>query len=73
MEEIEFVTTTGIMQLAGFHADAQPNLTFQGAGRYGLRVHGRRPRAARPNDPREGYLLVVWPIALGAPSGAARC
>jgi hypothetical protein len=69
-EEIEFVTTTGIMQIKGMQARdgaPPPNLTYQGAGRYGLRVHGRaRPGSGLSNRPGESYLLVVWPIALGA-------
>ncbi|MGP3957357.1 hypothetical protein ACTWPT_15255 [Nonomuraea sp. 3N208] len=69
-EEIEFVTTTGIMRVEGmstYHDEEPPNLTYQGAGRYGLRVHGRSRRGERPsNRPGESYLLVVWPIALGA-------
>ncbi|MFD9942650.1 hypothetical protein ACFWYW_23220 [Nonomuraea sp. NPDC059023] len=68
-EEIEFVTTTGIMQIEGMHTRDEtpsPNLTYQGTGRYGLRVHGRaRPGAGLSNRPGESYLLVVWPIALG--------
>ncbi|MEV0589762.1 hypothetical protein [Nonomuraea sp. NPDC050310] len=69
-QETEFVTTTGIMQIAGMHTHdgaPPPNLTYQGAGRYGLRVHGRaRPGGRLSNRPGESYLLVVWPIALGA-------
>lgn len=68
-EEIEFVTTTGIMQIEGMRTRdgaPAPNLTYQGAGRYGLRVHGRaRPGGELSNRPGESYLLVVWPIALG--------
>ncbi|MEV3977538.1 hypothetical protein [Nonomuraea sp. NPDC049758] len=48
-------------------ADEPIDLTPQGAGRYGLRVHGRRRDRPTPsNQPSEAYLLVVWPIALGA-------
>ncbi|GAA3601350.1 hypothetical protein GCM10022419_101970 [Nonomuraea rosea] len=66
VEEIEFVTTTGVMHFPGASAERRPNLTFQGAGRYGLRVHGRaRPREPLGNRPRESYLLVIWPITLG--------
>ncbi|MFI7460692.1 hypothetical protein [Nonomuraea sp. NPDC049646] len=65
-EEVEFVTTTGVMRVQGV-ADEPIDLTPQGAGRYGLRVHGRRrDRSAPSNQPSEAYLLVVWPIALGA-------
>ncbi|MFC4122135.1 hypothetical protein [Nonomuraea zeae] len=69
VEEIEFVTTTGVMHFAGVSTDDErrPNLTFQGAGRYRLRVHGRaRPRERLGNRPGESYLLAIWPIALGA-------
>ncbi|MFI9838325.1 hypothetical protein ACIHFD_14895 [Nonomuraea sp. NPDC051941] len=69
VEEIEFVTTTGIMQIEGMHTDGErpPNLTFQGAGRYGLQVHGRARRGERlSNRPGESYLLVIWPVALGS-------
>ncbi|MEU6785137.1 hypothetical protein ABZ912_38615 [Nonomuraea angiospora] len=69
VEEIEFVTTTGIMQIEGLHTDGErpPNLTFQGAGRYGLQVHGRARRGERlSNRPGESYLLVIWPVALGS-------
>ncbi|GAA4974074.1 hypothetical protein GCM10023334_099840 [Nonomuraea thailandensis] len=70
VEEIEFVTTTGIMQIEGMQTrdgSPPPNLTYQGAGRYGLRVHGRaRPGGGLSNRPGESYLLVVWPITLGA-------
>ncbi|MDP4507518.1 hypothetical protein [Nonomuraea turcica] len=69
-EEIEFVTTTGIMRVEGMsddHGEEPPNLTYQGVGRYGLRVYGRSRKGERPsNRPGESYLLVVWPIALGA-------
>ncbi|MET9245759.1 hypothetical protein [Nonomuraea sp. NPDC003709] len=70
VEEIEFVTTTGIMQIEGMHTDGErpPNLTFQGTGRYGLQVHGRARRGERlSNRPGESYLLVIWPVALGSP------
>ncbi|UBU12472.1 Lsr2 family protein [Nonomuraea gerenzanensis] len=72
-EEIEFVTTTGIMQVASLSPDdgQRPNLTCQGAGRYGLRVHGRSRGRHLSNRPRESYLLVVWPIELGAPAAGA--
>ena len=61
-EEVEFVTTTGVMRVAGDGLD----LTTQGVGRYGLRVHGRHREGDRlSNRPSESYLLVVWPIALG--------
>ncbi|WP_433435024.1 hypothetical protein [Nonomuraea sp. CA-141351] len=73
-EEIEFVTTTGVMCIPGLTSGdgAEPNLTFQGAGRYGLRVHGRSRDGDRlSNRPRESYLLVVWPIALGAAAALA--
>ncbi|MGV9381228.1 hypothetical protein ACWDRB_35810 [Nonomuraea sp. NPDC003707] len=69
VEEIEFATTTGIMQIEGMHTDGErpPNLTFQGAGRYGLQVHGRARRGERlSNRPGESYLLVIWPVALGS-------
>jgi hypothetical protein len=76
-EEIEFVTTTGIMQVATMTTDddRRPNLTYQGAGRYGLRIHGRTRDRAQGRDggqgrlsnrPGESYLLVVWPVELGA-------
>ncbi|MFI9589100.1 hypothetical protein [Nonomuraea sp. NPDC052265] len=65
-EEVEFVTTTGVMRVQGV-ADEPIDLTPQGAGRYGLRVHGRRRDRRTPsNQPSEVYLLVVWPVALGA-------
>ncbi|MFI6788352.1 hypothetical protein ACIBG4_13580 [Nonomuraea sp. NPDC050383] len=71
-EEIEFVTTTGVMRVQGLTAEdgGETNLTPQGAGRYGLRVHGRARDADRlsnrlSNRPGESYLLVVWPVALG--------
>lgn len=66
-EDIEFVTATGIMHLANFHPKdmgEQHNLTFQGAGRYGLRVSGRKSIARDPNAPKEAYMLVIWPIQL---------
>ncbi|GAA2211350.1 hypothetical protein GCM10009850_068090 [Nonomuraea monospora] len=67
-EEVEFVTTTGVMQVVNLSPDGdqRPNLTYQGAGRYGLRVHGRSRGRRLSNRPRESYLLVVWPIELGA-------
>ncbi|MEV0144154.1 MULTISPECIES: hypothetical protein [unclassified Nonomuraea] len=70
-EEIEFVTTTGVMRVQGLTAEGdgggETNLTPQGAGRYGLRVHGRGRDGDRlSNRPSESYLLVVWPVALGA-------
>jgi hypothetical protein len=53
--------------------EVPPNLTFQGAGRYGLRVHGRaRSRQALSNRPGESYLLVVWPITLGSQAATAK-
>ncbi|TYB62799.1 hypothetical protein FXF51_25635 [Nonomuraea sp. PA05] len=66
-EEVEFVTTTGVMQVVSMSSDEdqRPNLTYQGAGRYGLRVHGRARGGRLSNRPRESYLLVVWPIELG--------
>ncbi|MFI7618197.1 hypothetical protein ACIBP6_43955 [Nonomuraea terrae] len=67
--EIEFVTTTGVMRLPGLWPDDDrpADLTYQGAGRYGLRVHGRAQRGERlSNRPGESYLLIVWPVALGA-------
>ncbi|TMR98314.1 hypothetical protein [Nonomuraea basaltis] len=69
VEEIEFITTTGVMRIPGRSTDGEepPNLTYQGAGRYGMQVHGRARRGERlSNRPGESYLLVVWPIALGA-------
>ncbi|NJP89619.1 hypothetical protein HCN51_09200 [Nonomuraea sp. FMUSA5-5] len=66
-EEIEFVTTTGVMHLTTLTTDddQRPNLTYQGAGRYGLRVYGRaRDRERLSNRPGESYLLVVWPVEL---------
>ncbi|AQZ68640.1 hypothetical protein BKM31_50595 [[Actinomadura] parvosata subsp. kistnae] len=71
-EEIEFVTTTGVMHLTTLITDddQRPNLTYQGAGRYGLGVYGRaRDRERLSNRPGESYLLVVWPIELGARGG----
>ncbi|GAA4090700.1 hypothetical protein [Nonomuraea soli] len=59
-EELEFVTTTGIMRPLG--AEFELNLTFQGAGRYALRVYGRQ----RPRTDQEGYFLHIRPITLGA-------
>ncbi|MEU7897473.1 hypothetical protein AB0B45_32010 [Nonomuraea sp. NPDC049152] len=71
VEELEFVTTAGDMELWGFmetEPNGLPGLTPQGPGRYGLRVHTRgraiNPTAV-PRIPFEHYLLDIWPIELG--------
>ncbi|WP_214318384.1 hypothetical protein [Nonomuraea sediminis] len=66
-QEIEFVTRTGVMHVEGLITTDQerPNVTPQGAGRYGLRVHGRKRRNPAGNAPRESYRLEVWPVSLG--------
>ncbi|MGP3919280.1 hypothetical protein [Nonomuraea sp. 10N515B] len=69
-QEAEFITTTGIMQLPDFTPiddDMAPqlNLAFQGAGRYGIRAHGRSRRLSLATAARErgkSYMLAVWPI-----------
>lgn len=66
-QEVEFVTRTGVMHVEGLitDGDERPNVTLQGAGRYGLRVYGRERRAQLGNAPRESYRLEVWPVSLG--------
>ncbi|MEU5863468.1 hypothetical protein ABZ815_20025 [Nonomuraea sp. NPDC047529] len=65
-EDVELVTTTGVMQIReAVDIEAQPNITFQGAGRYGVRVYGRRMKLQEgvgTREPSESYMLTVWPI-----------
>lgn len=56
------------MHLDAYHPNdpaGQLNLTFRGAGRYGMRVHGRNTIGSNPNAPKEAYNIVVWPVTGG--------
>ncbi|RVX37922.1 hypothetical protein EDD27_0212 [Nonomuraea polychroma] len=65
------------MQLPDFIAiddDPTPylNLAYQGAGRYGVRVHGRSHRLSPTMVARErgeSYMLAVWPIDTAGTGG----
>ncbi|MFI7705510.1 hypothetical protein [Nonomuraea sp. NPDC049480] len=69
-QDAEFITTTGVMQLRDFipnDDDVTPrfNIAWQGAGRYGIRVHGRSRRLSPEMAARErgeSYMLAIWPI-----------
>lgn len=77
VEQTELITLTGEVGLSGLMGDAPAhfsNLTPQGPGRYGVRVHatGRRlDPTAVPRVPFEFYLVTIWPIDIG-PEAARR-
>ncbi|GAA3471384.1 Lsr2 family DNA-binding protein [Nonomuraea roseola] len=61
--EADLVTSTGEIYLMGVAEGASSTtLTPQGPGHYRMRVHAR----GRASGSGESYLIVVWPIELGA-------
>ncbi|MEU4326115.1 Lsr2 family DNA-binding protein [Nonomuraea dietziae] len=65
--EVDLVTSTGNIHLSGLMEGAsdgptRPVLTPQGPGCYRMRVHAR----GRASGSGEVYLIVVWPVELGA-------